>query len=465
MERHLKTSLYTASLSFFMSGSLALVASACGNDDTSGQTGGAGSTTRASSAVASGSGSSGGGGGDACPPPRAWYEFGLDPVLNSIVLHYLGQTWDQSADVGEVLETATRIDPAVEHDWLNEWRVTADRLVAVGRAAEADGHAISASHAYLRGATYYRAALHHQDDPHAPVVKELAEAEVASFEKYLTLSGSPCAPVDIPYESTTLPGYFCRSPIATGPAPTLIFQEGRDAWAEDGKFIADEALKRGYHTLMFDGPGMAKVIRIQGLPFRHDWENVLTPVIDFTVARPEVDASRLGLISVSMGGYMGPRAAAFDHRLKVMVANPGVLRWSDIFEGYLQALDPELLPLLDTDEAAFDARMRQYMQASDFFNWGVVDFMWHHGVDTPSALVKDLRKYTLADVVDQITAHTLVIDAEAEEWGQSQLLFDALTCPKDYLMLTAEETAQFHVQPGARAIFSQRMFDWIDEHL
>ncbi len=29
---------------------------------------------------------------------------------------------------------------------------------------------------------------------------------------------------------------------------------------------------------------------------------------------------------------------------------------------------------------------------------------------------------------------------------------------------TAEEAAQFHVQPGATAVGSQRIFDWIDSH-
>ncbi|NUP13588.1 MAG: alpha/beta hydrolase [Polyangiaceae bacterium] len=436
---------------------------ACGADETSD----AGGSDTGGGAEVGGHGG-GDGGAPTCPeiPERQWWELGMeDYVLDSVVLHYLGQAYHQSADVGEVLETASRVDPAVSGSWMTEWQKTAQRLDAVANESEEAGHPLSASQAYLRAATYYRAALHHQEDPYAPIVKELAEAEVTSFERYLALSGSPCEPVSIPYEDTTLPGYFCRSPVAEEPAPVLLFQEGRDAWAEDGKFIADEAMKRGYHALLFDGPGMAKVIRIEGLPFRHDWENVITPVIDFAVARPDVDASRIGLVSVSMGGYMGPRAAAFDHRLKVLVANPGVLDWSAIYEGFLDAIDPELLPLLDSDEGAFNERIEEYMQANELLAWGLVDSMWHHGVDTPAALMKELRKYTIADVAGQITAHTLVVDAEAEEWGQSQALYDALTCPKDYLLFTAEEAAQFHVQPGAVGIASHRLFDWIDDAL
>lgn len=399
-----------------------------------------------------------------CPPPqRAWHEFGFaSPVLNEVVLFYLGHAWDQSADVGEVLETAGRIDEEDPESWIREWRATAERLSARASSSEQAGHRLSASQAYLRAATYYRAALHHAPAPTAPEVPLLAQRAVDHFQKFLSLSDSPCEPVRIPYEATTLPGYFCTSPIAAGPAPVLIFHEGRDGWAEDGRFFSDEAMKRGFHVLMFDGPGMGQVIRLQGLVFRPDWERVITPVVDYVVARPEVDPSRIGLMAVSMGGFLGPQAATKEHRLAVLVANPGVLDWAAVYEGFLDQIDPTLVPLVDTDEAAFNARIEQLIQADDFLHWGIVDSMWHHGVSTPAALIKEVRRYRLGTGIADITARTLVVDAEAEQWGQSRAFFDALAAPKDYLLFTAEETAQFHVQPGATGIASIHLFDWLE---
>ncbi|MBX2798355.1 MAG: alpha/beta fold hydrolase [Myxococcales bacterium] len=399
-----------------------------------------------------------------CPTlSRAWWEFGLiDPVMDQIALHYLGQAWHQSADVAEVLETIGRVDSTDRESWTHQWRATAERLEAVATSSEESGHARSASHAYLRAATYYRAALHRHTDPTSAEVPALAQRQVDAFAQFLTLSESPCAPVEIPYEATTLPGYFCRADTDE-PAPVLLFQEGRDAWAEDGKFVADEALSRGYHVLLFDGPGMSRVLRLQGLPFRHDWETVVTPVVDFALAQPGVDPERVGLMAVSMGGYLGARAAAFEPRLAVLIVNPGVVAWHEIMENFLDAVDPGLLPLVDTDPAAFDAAIEELSQQVDLIRWGMEDFMWRHGVDTPSELIVELRRYTVAGFEDQITAHTLVVDAEAEEWGQSPRLFDALTTDKDYLLFTSEEAAQFHVQPGATAIHAHRVFDWLDD--
>lgn len=397
---------------------------------------------------------------------RSWWQFGLaDDVLDEVALHYLGQTWHQSADVGEVLETVSRVDAADPESWQNQWKITASRLEAVAQEAEDAGHDRSAAHAWLRAATYHRATLHRYMDPFADEVASITEREIAAFERYLELSGSPCAPVDIPYEDTTLPGYFCESPEAAGEAPTIIFHEGKDGWAEDGKFVADEAMARGMNVLMFDGPGIGKTLRLQGLPFRVDWENVIGPVIDFLEDQPSVDEDRIGLFAVSLGGFLAPRAAAYEDRLSVLVANPGVMDWFVVYEEALSAIDPNLMSLLDVNEDEFNGYIEQAMQHSDFLRWGLVDSMWHHGVQTPADLMNEIRRYRLDGLEKQITAKTLVVDAEAEERGQAWELYEALDTDKDYLLFTAEEAAQFHVQPGATAIGSARIFDWLEDNL
>jgi dienelactone hydrolase len=388
-----------------------------------------------------------------------------DPVLDQVVLFYLGEVWHQSADVGEVLQTAARVDGSDPYSWPREWRKTSDRLLALARQSEAAGHPLSASQAYLRAATYLRAALHRYPNPRDTDVRVMAQEEVEDFAAYLRLSGSDATVVQIPYEGSTLPGYFFRSSRAKGRAPIIIAHQGRDAWAEDNLHIARAANERGYHALLFDGPGMGKVLRLQGLPFRPDWEHVMTPVVDYLLTRGDVDPGRLALIGLSMGGFLAPRAAAFETRLKLVVANPGVYDWSRVYTGFLDAIDPTLVPLAQTDPAAFDQRIAAIMPQNELLRWGLVDSMWHQGVDSPAALMRDVARYRLDGLAGQIHSRVLVIDAEAEEWGQSKELFAALAAPKDLLLFTEAEAAQFHVQPGALAVATQRTFDWIDREL
>jgi hypothetical protein len=80
----------------------------------------------------------------------------------------------------------------------------------------------------------------------------------------------------------------------------------------------------------------------RGMPFRHDWEAVLTPVIDVLVGRPDVDASALTGYGISQGGYWITRAVAFERRLVAAVADPGVVDVSAGWTAHLPAalLDP-----------------------------------------------------------------------------------------------------------------------------
>jgi pimeloyl-ACP methyl ester carboxylesterase len=271
----------------------------------------------------------------------------------------------------------------------------------------------------------------------------------------------------MPYEETTLPGYLCINPNTVGPAPTIISNEGKDGWAEDGKFVVDAALPRGYHVLLYDGPGIGKVIRIQNLPFRHDWENVITPIIDYLSEMDDViDMNNLALISVSLGGYLGPRAAAFEPRLKALIANPGVMEWSLVYEEFLNEMDPNLVNLIDSDPEAFDNAIYQAMNYSGLLEWGMIDSMWHHNQTTPHGLMNEVRRFSNVGLIENITASTMIIDAEMETRGQSLDVYNALStkCPeKRFVNFTHAEAAQLHVQPGATAILSLRMFDWLDE--
>lgn len=124
-----------------------------------------------------------------------------------------------------------------------------------------------------------------------------------------------------------------------------------------------------------------------------------------------------------------------------------------------------LLCFYHTSPAALNAVLNVAGSLSPFLLWGLTDTMWKHGARTPSELLDSMKSFTNREGVGKIKATTLVIDTEAEEFGQSKEFYEALTCEKDYLLFTEEEAAPLHVQTGALALSSQRIFDWIDEKL
>ena len=409
----------------------------------------------------------GGSAGAQSEAQRPWYDLRMmpDPILDQVLLFYLSEARHGMTDIGEVLDTASRVRPEDEYSWTREWFATAERVRSMAEAGEKAGHPLGAGAAWLRASAYYRAALHRHPDPSAPEIRQIAEKEVAAYGRAIALLHFPAQAVRIPYEGTTLPGYFFRGGSGPKKAPLLIVHQGRDAWAEDDTYIAMDAVARGWNCLLVDGPGMGQTLRLQGLPFRPDWEKVITPVVNYAVAQPGVDPARIALIGISMGGALAPRAAAFEHRLKLLVANPGVLEWSRVVTGYIEERIPQAADLPEKDPAAFNAIIDGVMQENPFLRWGMRDTMWKHGATSAAQLFLEMKKYTNRGIAQMIRAKTLVIDGEAEEFGQAKELYDALRCPKDSLTFTARETAQLHVQTGATAVQSQRIFDWLEDNL
>jgi len=396
-----------------------------------------------------------------------WYELNMmvDPIADQALLFFIAMTYSGQADIGECLETASRIDTSDPDSWPREWTATAERFRDLAVSAEKKGHTVSAGELYLRSATYYTAALQRHNDSKAPMVVENARAASDLFRKALKLMNVPMESVDIPYENTTLPGYFFRSPLATGPAPVLIVHQGRDAWAIHDLYLAEAAMKRGYHCLLFDGPGQGEALRLQNLIFRHDWEKVVTPIVDYVMTRDDVDPDRIGLMGLSMGGSLAPRAAIYEKRLKVCVANPGVMSWPDICDGYLAQSAPHLAGLWKTDPDQFNAQIAELMAQVPFWDWGIRDMMWKFGSKSPAHWMAQMEDHYIRDIVSEIDCKMLIMDGPVDDWTQAREMYDSLKCEKDFIQFSAEDTGLLHCQVGAQAISSERLFDWLEENL
>ena len=119
-------------------------------------------------------------------------------------------------------------------------------------------------------------------------------------------------------------GYFCHpSQSKSGKWPAVLFLGGADAYAEEIYFGGKQMLDRGWAMLLVDTPGRGSSIYLKGIKTRPDYEVPGKACIDYLVSRPEVDPNRVALLGISMAGYYAPRVAAFEKRLKALVAWSG----------------------------------------------------------------------------------------------------------------------------------------------
>ena len=378
-------------------------------------------------------------------------------------LRTLGYAVSGGADVGEVLKTACAIKEGDDESWYRKWVKTAGQREKAGDDFLARGRKISARQEFFKASNYYRTAeffLHtHPEDP------RIVSTWKKSRENFLNgakLADSPITPVRIPFEGTTLPGYYCRVDNSGAKRPLLIVHSGFDGTAEELYFeTACFAVKRGYNVLIFEGPGQGGVIRVQGIPFRPDWETVVSPVIDYAVRQKEVDIERIALMGISFGGYLAPRAAAFEKRIKACIANGGV------YDFHMAAgLKPPEEKALDTPKGAeeIDQAIYEKMKSDPSFRWSIANGMFTFNARSPSDWLRMTRGYTLKNVAHKISCPTLIVDSEGDREmpGQAPKLYGALTCPKDFLLFTNEEGAGEHCQMGAILLSNARILDWLD---
>jgi dienelactone hydrolase len=389
--------------------------------------------------------------------------FDTDESLSFETLRAVGYTVYGGADIGEVITTAERITPGDTESWYREWRALADRIAASADACAADGHTVSANSAYLRASNYYRTAeFFLRDDPwNDPRVADTSARAIETFRAAPEIQ-SRWARVRIPYEGIELEGYYLNV-SGDEPGPTLLAHGGFDSTVEEMFFAVGEATRRqGWNCLIFEGPGQGTALRHHKLVFRHDWEAVVTPVVDFALNLRGVDPERIALLGMSMGGYLAPRAAAIEHRIAACIAYDGILNFAAALPGPQE-------PELDSTQrvAALDDLIAHRAHAPTSLRWAVSNALWTMGVATGQEFIDEFSKYDLTHVADQITCPTLVCDAENDQFlkGQPRMLYEALHCPKTFAAFTAAEGAGEHCHEGALTLFHQRMFDWLDDTL
>ena len=375
-----------------------------------------------------------------------------------------------ASEFGEVMATVSRITSGDGDSWYTEWNATAELIFSEAESQLAGGHRISARDSYLRAATYFRASeffLH--ANPDDPRIHDAYLSSITAYRSCCALNDPPILPVEIPYEGTTLPGYLHRVDESDTKRPLFIMHSGFDGSAEELHGEGARAgVERGYNVLAFDGPGQYGPIHRERLPFRPDWEKVVTPVVDFAVTLPGVDPKKIALMGVSLGGYLAPRAAAFEKRISALIANDGVYDYGAANLGPTPASErPAAMAAMRAEQAPeVDRQLKEFMKQSPIAAWALTHGMYVTGATTPRAYIAATLDYNLRDgIAEKISCPTLVLEAEQDIFfkGQPEELYKHLTCPKTLMRFTALEGAGAHCQVGAHRMAFGRIYNWLDD--
>jgi dienelactone hydrolase len=245
---------------------------------------------------------------------------------------------EMGARIGEIedmcaplQDAAKQPDAAGTKAFRETWSRMTDKLCALAEEDEARGRLISAGDKYNRAAIYLLTAERLQAHG-APGRLELYRRFLDVFARGVKLSGESCERVAIPYGDAHISGLYVRADGVEGPAPILVQVNGLDS-TKEMKYrvgLPQWLAKRGVSSLVIDQPGTGEALRLHGLHAVYDSERWAGKVVDWLETRADVDARRIGLEGVSLGGYYCPRAVAFEPRFAMGVVWGANHDWRDV---------------------------------------------------------------------------------------------------------------------------------------
>jgi len=314
--------------------------------------------------------------------------FFTDQTFHFETLRNAGYALSQCADLGEMLETTKQISEGDLDSWYTAWATTADRVEALAARTQ---DTICKGDAYMRAATYQRLSefLLAPDDARRP---QSLEKAVRWFFQGLDALGVRYEYFSAPYENGRLRALYLPVRAGSEKKPLVMAVGGYDSILEEKyAVIGKAALDRGYSVLIYEGPGQGEPLRKYGLKFTPQWEKPTSAVLDeflHTHNKP----SKIVLFGMSMGGYLAPRAAAFEERIDGVVAYDVCF---DLHEAAARTFGAvKQNPLILKNPGAF---------------WAYNNALWTMGTSSPEDTLEAFSHYRLAPVADRIRQDVLIL--------------------------------------------------------
>ncbi|MGZ8211891.1 MAG: alpha/beta hydrolase family protein [Burkholderiales bacterium] len=336
-------------------------------------------------------------------------------------------------------------DQTQQRAWFESWMKLAERVERLGRADEEANHLLSAGRKYLRAGIYYLLAERmpsHKDPRRLDAYKRGIEI----FKRGLVCRKEPVEYVEVPYGEHKLPAMFSKAPVP-GRAPCMVHFDGLDVTKEIiYAAIADEFRRRGISLLIVDHPGVGAALRLQGLTSGPDTEKPAGAAVDYLETRADVDAKRVGIIALSLGGYYAPRAAAFEKRFKCAVA------WGAIYD-YGQCVEDRIGGRGEPSVPGYAEHVS-----------------WVFGGKTIEDTLKIVRQMTLKGVADKITCPLLIVHGENDRqvplWHAQRTYDEAVNSDgRELKICRLADGGAEHCGADNSTLVVDYMTDWVAEKL
>lgn len=198
----------------------------------------------------------------------------------------------------------------------------AKKREALAATAEENGDPVAMrDHSYI-AAVHWASAMWLVDENNDQL-RLYNDRKRANFTKYIGLASHHVEWVEIPYRGKQLPAIF-HLPPGYQPGtkvPAIVALSGMDGFKERSVALyADPYLERGVAVLALDGPGYWES-PVRGLYVDvPGWAETGKETMKWLLARPEIDAERIGVTGVSFGTFFSAILMSDEPRYKACAA-------------------------------------------------------------------------------------------------------------------------------------------------
>ena len=316
----------------------------------------------------------------------------------------------------------------------------ARRREAKANAAALADHKVTARDNFFMAAVHWGAAQWPYDENDATNIS-YNNKKRECFAKYATLADHHVEAVWVPFQGKAIPAWLHLPPgYSSGKLPVVIAIPGMDSYKEiQVALYGDKYLNRGMAVLAIDGPGQYEAPMI-GLYFTmENWVAAGPALVDCIAARPELDATRIGVAGTSFGSLFGTVLTANEPRIKACAV------MSVCHEPGCHTIFQEASP-------TFKKR-----------------FMYMSGITDESEFDEFRKRITWQGHADKIHAPYLCVAGEAEELSplsHSEALMAALKGPKQMVVYQESRHSVGNVPAANLGPFPPILLaDWLADRL
>ena len=262
----------------------------------------------------------------------------------------------------------------------------------------------------------------------------------------------------VPYEGAFLSAL--RVPSASEKKGTILVQGGFDSLIEEFYSMMNFFSNHGYEVIGFEGPGQGATVRKYGLPLTYEWEKPTKVVLD------HFRLEDVTLLALSMGGWFGMRAAAFEPRIKRIITSGHAIDYMKSMNFLFRRLH---LWCLTHCRNFMDRMAVKKSQREGMASWVVEQLMYITKKNKPLDALEIYWLMNENNIHSELVKQDVLILTGREDhyipFKMHGMQIRALTKAKSVTgkVFTKKEQAQNHCQIGNIGLALDVMLRWIAE--